>query len=80
MVLYELPIESPRETLQALARCAAFDSPPLQLVAFPAELRIAGRVELELTAALRQLGAGAVLRHPEHLWQVGRLVARHARG
>lgn len=77
VVLYELPLENPRETLVAVARCAALEHPPLQLVAFAPELHVEGRAELELTAAVRQLGADAVLRHPEHLWQMGRFIARY---
>ncbi|WP_164103359.1 hypothetical protein [Candidatus Laterigemmans baculatus] len=79
VVLCELPLEHPGDSLAAIARCAALDRPPLQLIAVPQELPAEGPAELELAAGLRLLGAAAVLRHPEQLWQFARLVARYAK-
>lgn len=78
VVLYELPTAQPRETLRSIALCAARRDGPLQLVALePHFPRVAG-AEAQLAAHIRSLGAAAVLRHPEQLPLVGRLVTRYA--
>lgn len=78
VVLYELAGDGWRERLQMLAGFAAEQWPPLQIVAFAPELRLPERSEPQLIAALRALGAAAVLRHPEQLPPLGRLVTRYA--
>lgn len=77
VVLYELVGDAWRERLQMLAGTAAEHSPPLQIVALAPELRLMEQRELQLIAALRGLGAAAVLRHPEQLPRLGRLVNRY---
>lgn len=77
VILYELPTARPRETLRSIAVCAARRDPPLQLVAMEPELPVDVGTEMQLAAHLRSLGAAAVLRHPEQLPLVGRLVARY---
>lgn len=77
VVLYELRIAQPRETLRSIALCAARRDRPLQLVAFERHFPRDVGAEAYLAAHIRSLGASAVLRHPEQLPLVGRLVARH---
>lgn len=77
VILYELSVTKPRETLRSIAAAAARRDPPLQLVALAPDLPIDIGTETQLTARLRSLGAAAVLRHPEQLPVVGRLAARY---
>lgn len=77
VILYELSRARSRETLHSIAACASRPEPPLQLVALELDFPRDAEIETQLAAQLRILGATAVLRHPEQLPLLGRLVAHY---